>query len=187
MKSPLTIFRTMVLSVILTGLCATHSAISAADAVTFNVSDTTFEAPKGWQKASSSSPMRKAQFSVAREGIEDKGEVVFYYFGPGAVGGTQANVQRWLGQFKEPANQLGAKTEKSEVDAAAVTMVKAYGTYLSGAPIGPKTPKPDFALLGAIIEAPKGHIFIKFTGPRDLVDDADEAFRKMVQSAKISR
>lgn len=177
----------MVLSVVLAGAPGAALAINAADAVTFKVSDTTFEAPEGWQKAPSNSPMRKAQFIVARDGVEDKGEVVFYHFGPGAVGGTEANIQRWLGQFKEPANQLGAKTEKSEVDATALTIVKAYGTYMSGAPIGPKTAKTNYALLGAIVEAPKGYIFIKFTGPKDLVDDADKAFQKMVQSARISR
>lgn len=170
-------------------LCAflTSSMTHAADPVGFTVSDTTFEAPADWKKAASISPMRKAQFAVAREGVQDKGEVVFYHFGPGAAGGTKANVQRWLGQFKETGDQLGAKTEKSEVGSVALTFVKAYGTYMSGAPLGPKTPKADYALLGAILEAPKGHIFIKFTGPRDLVDDADKGFRKMVQSARISR
>jgi len=170
-------------------LCAflTLTLGHAADPIAFTVSDTAFEAPADWKKATSTSPMRKAQFAVVREGIQDKGEVVFYHFGPGAVGGTQANVQRWLGQFKETGDQLGAKTEKSEVDSVTLTFVKAYGTYMSGAPLGPKTPKADYALLGAIIEAPRGHIFIKFTGPRDLVDDADKAFRKMAQSARISR
>ena len=84
----------------------------AADPIGFTVSDTAFEAPADWKKAASTSPMRKAQFAVVREGIQDKGEVVFYHFGPGAVGGTQANVQRWLGQFKETGDQLGAKTTK---------------------------------------------------------------------------
>lgn len=180
-------FQTIVTSVIL--LCAILSSVSvfAADPAGFSVSDASFKAPADWKKATTNSPMRKAQFAVARKGIQDKGEVVFYHFGPGAVGGTQANVKRWLGQFKEPVEQLGTKTEKSKVDSTNVTLVKAHGTYLSGAPIGPKTPKPNYALLGAIIEAPKGHIFIKFTGPRDLVDDAEKGFRKMVQSAKISR
>ena len=160
--------------------------VFAADSEGFQVSDTSFKAPADWKKSAHSSPMRKAQFSLTREGIQDEGEIVFYHFGPGTVGGTQANVQRWLGQFKESGDQLGAKTEKGKVGSTPVTYIKAYGTYLSGAPLGPKTPKPDYALLGAIIEAPKGHIFIKFTGPRDLVDDADKAFREMVQSARIS-
>ena len=176
----------MIQYVMLFCACLASTLVYSADPVGFVVSDTTFEAPADWKKASSTSPMRKAQFAVAREGIQDTGEVVFYHFGPGAAGGTQANVQRWLGQFKETGDQLGAKTEKSEVGSVALTFVKAYGTYMSGAPLGPKTPKADYALLGAILEAPKGHIFIKFTGPRDLVDVADKAFRKMAQSARIS-
>ena len=51
--------------------------------LSFKVSDTSSEAPKAWVKIQPSSSMRKAQFAVKREGIQDAGEVVFFHFGPG--------------------------------------------------------------------------------------------------------
>ena len=162
-------------------------SVNGADAHVVKVSDSQFEAPSAWETVKPSSTMRKAQFAVSRDGISDKGEIVFFYFGPGGAGGTQANVQRWFRQFKEPENKLEATDEKMKVGDTSVTLVKAIGTFLSGSPLGPKTPKPNYALLGAIVEAPKGHIFIKFTGPRDLVDDAEKEFKGMIQSAKVSQ
>ena len=82
---------------------------------------------------------------------------------------------------------MEAQSEKITVGAHSVTLVKASGTFLSGSPLGPKTAKAGYALLGAILEAPKGHIFIKFTGPLDLVIDTEKEFKEMVEKAKISR
>ena len=42
--------------------------------------------------------------------------MVFFHFGPGAAGGVQANVQRWLGQFKEPADKLKAQITDETID-----------------------------------------------------------------------
>ena len=161
-------------------------SLDAAAASSFSVSDTRFEAPKDWKKVPSASTMRRAQFAVEFKGVPEKGEVVFYYFGPGGAGGTKANVQRWFRQFKEPETQLETRLETIKVNNIPVTLVKATGTYMSGSPAGPKVPKPQFSLLAAILEAPKGHIFIKFTGPRDLVDNAEKGFRSMVKSALVS-
>ncbi|MBL9127185.1 MAG: hypothetical protein JNL97_06045 [Verrucomicrobiales bacterium] len=51
-------------------------------------------------------------------------------------------------------------------------------------PGGPQTPKPGFALLGAIVEDPAGSVFVRFTGPKALVDAGTAEFKKMVASAK---
>jgi hypothetical protein len=36
-------------------------------------------------------------------------------------------------------------------------------------PGGATTPKPDYALAGAILESTRGNIFVRMTGPRELV------------------
>jgi hypothetical protein len=61
--------------------------------------------------------------------------------------------------------------------------MSAEGTYKSGMPGGPQTPKPNYALLGAIIEASEGSVFVKMTGPKELARSATADFRKMVESA----
>jgi hypothetical protein len=46
--------------------------------------------------------------------------------------------------------------------------------------VGPKTPKPNFALLAAIVEGKNGSIFIKMTGPKKTVESQVSAMKKMV-------
>jgi hypothetical protein len=65
-----------------------------------------------------------------------------------------------------------------------VTYVFAEGTYLSGMPGTPPTSKPDFALLGAIIEDADGNVFARLTGPKAVVASATADFNKMISAAK---
>ena len=164
--------------------CAVSHGLRAADApATFKVSEFTFSRPANWEWVESASPMRKAELKVVDEKTKAKAEVVFYHFGQGGAGGTQANVDRWLGQFVEPRDKINAKTEESAVGKHKVTYVSAEGTYKSGMPGGPQTPMPNYALLGAIIEASDGSVFIKMTGPKELTKTATADFKKMLESA----
>ena len=63
-----------------------------------------------------------------------------------------------------------------------VTYAEAQGTYLSGMPGGPKTAMPNHALLGAIIESDQGNVFVRMTGPIDLVKNSMAEFKKMIES-----
>jgi hypothetical protein len=92
-------------------------------------------------------------------------------------------VDRWLGQFQEPKDQLKSKVEDQHIGGRKVTYAQAEGTYLSGPPLGQKTPKAGFMLLGAIMEDPRGNVFVKMTGPAKLTKDSAAAFRKMVEGA----
>lgn len=154
------------------------SVARAADPVEFTVGAFTFDRPEGWTWIVPSSPMRKAQLAVpAAEG--DAGEVTFFHFGAGQGGGVKANVDRWLGQFQNPVS--GTQVEK--IGTTSVTFVEATGTFASGMPGGPTTPKEGYGLRGAILESAQGDVFVKFTGPEPLVKSASEAFGKMIRSA----
>lgn len=173
-----TIFRIMPLRLALFSLTAlVFSAITQAE--DFKVSDLTFSKPEAWKGVQPKSMMRKAQFVVGEDG-----EVVFFHFGAGGAGGKQANIERWLGQFKEGKEAINAKTEQARAGEIPVTIVSANGTYLAGMPGRPKMEKADHALLGAIIEAKDGYIFVKFTGKKATVDAAAKNFKAMVTGAK---
>ena len=175
-----TLFRLVLVSTLLTAL----NGLRAADApATFKVSEFTFTRPANWEWVESTSQMRKAELKVVDEKTKAKAEVVFYHFGQGGAGGTQANVDRWLGQFVEPRDKINAKTEVANVGKHKVTYVSAEGTYKSGMPGGAPTPAPNYALLGAIIEASEGSVFVKMTGPKELTKSASADFKKMVESA----
>lgn len=168
----------------LIAVLALFPRVHAADApTTFKVSELSFARPSAWEWVPSQSQMRKAQLKVPNKSGE-AGEIVFFHFGPANGGGTQANVERWYRQFQGSKEEIKARTEDGKAGDAKVTYVFAEGTYMSGMPGGPQTPKPGFALVGAILEDPAGNIFVKFTGPKALVQDATAEFKKMVAAAK---
>lgn len=164
-------------------LVATVSPLVCAGAeapAKFDVGGLTFARPSTWEWVPVTSAMRKAELRVADEKTKQKAEIVFF---SGFGGGVKANVDRWFGQFQEPRENIQAKTEEVSVGKHKVTYASAQGTYMSGMPGGARTPLKDHALLGAIIEHPSGDIFIRMTGPIDLVQKAGADFRKMVESA----
>ena len=162
------------------------SLAQAADApATFEVSEFKFTRPASWEWVENNSPMRKAQLKVNDSAKKESAEVVFFHFGEGGGGGTQANIDRWLGQFQEAREKLNPKIETATAAGRKVTYVQAEGTYMSGMPGGSKTPQPGSALLGAIIESDKGNVFIRMTGPAKLAMSAKVDFRKMVESAAV--
>jgi hypothetical protein len=154
----------------------------AQNSGTFSVSRFQFSTPSGWQNIPTSSPMRKAQLKVG-EGKE-AAEIVFFHFGPGNGGGTQANVDRWINQFQGGKEQAKPKVEEKTVNGKKITYVQAEGTFNSGMPGGPSTPMSGYALHGAILEdSSEGAVFIKMTGPKATVEKASADFRKLVESA----
>ena len=159
------------------------SITATLQAEKFTAGGISFKEPNGWQTQKPSSSMRKAQFAI--KGKDGKSaEVVFFYFGPGAAGGVNANVQRWLGQFKEPADQLKAKIANESINGTKVTYVTAVGTFMKGPPFGGnKVPVPNSGLLGAIVEGKQGAVFIKATGPKAIVKSTEKDLKAMVSKA----
>ena len=158
------------------------ASLRAEGPATFKVGEFTFSRPAKWEWVETTSSMRKAQLKVSDPAFKTGADVVFFQFGPGGAGGAQANVDRWLRQFEEPREKINPKVEEVTVGKTKVTYVQAEGTYKSGMPGGPLTPMPDYALMGAIIEAVEGNIFVRMTGPKGLVKESRGDFKKMIES-----
>lgn len=167
------------------GFCLALSAFSlrAEAPAAFKVSEFTFTRPTKWEWMETTSAMRKAQLKVVDAKSKDSADVIFFHFGQGDGGGTKANVERWFGQFKEPRDQIKAKSEEVTVGKHKVTYVEGEGTYMSGMPGGAQTPMSGYALAGAIIESAQGSVFVRMSGPKDLVKASIPEFKKMVESA----
>jgi len=133
-------------------------------------------APAAW-KAQGSRPMRLNTYIAG-----DEAECGVFYFGEGQGGSTQANLDRWVGQFQQPPQP--PKIQRITVHGLKVTTVDVSGSYTGmGGPMATGgAPKPGFRLLGAIAEGPEGSVFFKFTGPAKTVAAQAAAFDKMVQS-----
>jgi hypothetical protein len=144
--------------------------------------------PAGWQRVAPSSPMRKATYKVpAAPKDTDDGEMAVFYF-RGEGGSTEANIQRWIGQFPD-AKPADIKRTQRTVGSMNQTIVEVEGTYASGmpgAPNAPSTPKAQYRLIGAVVETPAGPYFFKLTGPKKTVESARGAFFTMLDSVKSS-
>jgi hypothetical protein len=158
------------------------SGLRAEEHATFPAGEFTFTRPANWEWVESTSKMRKAQLKVTDAASKASADVVFYYFGTNGAGGVQANVDRWLKQFAEPADKINSKVEHTTVGKTKLTYVQAEGTYNSGMPGGPTTPMPDTALIGAILESEQGNVYVRMTGPKDFVKSSVAEFKKMVES-----
>lgn len=127
--------------------------------------------------------MRAATYTVpAAPGDSEGGECGVYYFGPGEGGTVEANIQRWIGQFE--GGQRNAKTAKRTIHGLTVDTVDVSGTYTGmGGPMTSSHPeKPGYRLLGAIVQAPQGSVFFKFTGPAKTVAANQAKFQAMLNS-----
>lgn len=137
--------------------------------------DFTVAAP--WTKGQNTGMMTKAVLQFPVEGGTPL-DAKFYDFG-GPSGGIDANIQRWVGQFEGTPE---VKKEELEFNGTKVILLTVTGTYMDGMPGGAKTSKPDHILSGAILAGAKSNVFIKFTGPKETLAKAQEAFKKLATS-----
>ena len=168
--------------VILVAIGMSEIAQAGEAPTTFVVSEFTFTRPAQWDWVPTTSMMRKAELRVVDRESTGVAEIVFFHFGPGDGGGTQANVERWFRMFREPRDQIQARSEETVVGRHKVTYVRAQGTYMSGIPGGPQTPMADYGLAGAIIESKVGNVFVRLTGPKGFAETLMAEFRKMIES-----
>ena len=154
---------------------------------TVDASGLTFSMPTGWTRKAPGT-MRVAELGApAPEGsTEEAAEIAFFSFGPQGAGDASANVTRWASLVLDDAGQPAPHESTTEkVGALTVTLVQTTGVYQSGSPAGPKTPKPSFTLLGAIIEGgPQGPLYIRMTGPKAVIAEHRERWFGMIRSAR---
>ena len=163
-------------------------ALSAPALLAESAGGVNWTAPDGW--TSQPKRMRAANYVVpAAGGDSEGGECGIYFFGPGQGGSVEANVRRWIGQFRapdgSPADSL-AKRATETINGIPVTTIDLTGTYLSKPfPMAQQvTPKPGYRMLAAIAEAPQGPVFFKLTAPKTTTAAAEATFRAMLNSLK---
>jgi hypothetical protein len=158
---------------------APASNAAVKEAAPAKPSEVVYEAPAGWQKVENPNPMRKATFKIPRaEGDSEDAEMSVSQAG----GGVDANIQRWVGQFERGKDDPVAR-KQVKVGDLDVTTVELHGTFAgSGMPGAPAAgPKPNWALLGAIVETQGSLTFFKLTGPEKTIQSAKPAFDKFVE------
>ncbi len=147
----------------------------------------TWAEPKGWPAAPKQSAMRKATYVIPRaDGDSEDGELAVFYFGQSSGGGVDANMERWIQQFSGVQKSDIRRDQRSKNGLLQHTIEIPRGTFASGMPGAPATAKPDFALLGAIVETPLGNYFFKLTGPKRTVAAARPQFFTFLDGVQAS-
>jgi len=145
--------------------------------------------PPSFRRVPPKNAMRKASYEVPHTGSDkEDGELAVFYFGPGQGGGIEQNVDRWVKQFSgiQPSDVKRADREANGLREHMVEITS--GTFDSGMPGmgGSAGPKKDYALEGAIVEAPSGAYFFKLTGPAHTVAAARPAFLQLLDSVRAN-
>ena len=136
------------------------------------VGDVSYTIPDGWIKENPRGSMRKAQYRIpGDEEIGDAEMAVFVF--PGGGGGVQANINRWIGQFKQPDgsdSMIKTKINQIESHELPVTLVYVTGTYSAGAMGGSNSESTDYAMMAAIVETSSDPWFFKTIGPEETIN-----------------
>ncbi len=138
----------------------------------------TWKVPNGWQPAPSPNGMRLATYDVTDSAGGEHAEVSVSRAG----GSTDANIQRWQGQFADAPE--GRRAEKN-VRGLPVTLVEINGTYSAGGMMpgsAPASPHPGWSLVAAIVQTSATSYFFKMIGPAAKVRAARASFDALVDS-----
>lgn len=132
--------------------------------------------PASWKQKETDGQMRRLHFVLPRERGDDyDGEFLVFYFGKGGGGGVEGNLARWKSMMTPPDGKSiddVSKIEKAKAGTAPVTIVDVKGTYNYKAKPSDATgeKRPDYRLIGIIIESPEGPYYVRITGPAKTID-----------------
>ena len=147
----------------------------------------TWADPPGLKRVPPKSPMRKASYEVPKvSGDTEDGELAVFYFGPGQGGSIDANVDRWVKQFSGVSPGDVKRADRQANGLRQHTVEVQHGTFDAGQmSMGASSgPKQNYALEGAIVEAPSGAYFFKMTGPAKTIAAAKPAFLQLLDSVR---
>jgi hypothetical protein len=169
-------------SVLLLSLCLSSVGLLAESAAGVH-----WTAPQGWASRGPA-PMRAVTYAIPpASGDQTGGECGVYFFGAGQGGSPQANIERWNGQFTG-ANGAPAsgKVATRTAGGLKITTLDVAGAYsgLGGPMAAASHAVPGYRLLGAIIEAPGGNVFIKLTGPAKTIAANQQKFELLLGSVQ---
>lgn len=145
----------------------------------------TWVVPEGWSEAGEDASPGGMRLISLRFGAGGEGECYLSAM-PGSAGGLEANINRWRGQMGLPdysAEELAKLPRKSFLNREA-TYVNFDGDFK---PVGAADATKGFRLVGLVQTAPEFTLFVKMTGPKELIARNEVAFDEFIQSISVKR
>jgi hypothetical protein len=137
----------------------------------------------GWQETATT-----LEFQVGRWDLPGGGVATISWLGP-SKDSMAMNLDRWLGQWQKEDGQP-AQDGRIEPDAEGnypFTFVRVAGILTDTRQVGGGEPRADWVLLGAIVDAPGGPLYVKAVGPEAELGDQTEDFRAAVRAIQVNR
>ncbi len=159
------------------------------DGTGFTLAGVTFTPPGTWESVPAGG-MRAAEYYLpAIGGDSDSASLVVFFFGAGGAGGTEANITRWISQIAQDEGAAPPLRGTATVDGMPLSWVELGGSYNPGMGGGMAAggPREGYHLVGAVLEAPGGALYLKLTGPKETVLAMAPGFVKMVMTASQAR
>lgn len=159
----------------------------SGDVKHIDVGGLTFDRPEGWIYEHPTSSMRRAELGV--RGDEGTAGLVVYFFGDRGAGSAQANIDRWVGQFRNPDGSPleGVKPNKRKVAGFDVTEIEVAGSYSSGmGDDSSQQRQPGQRMIAAIVNTSTGPYYFKFFGDDEVVTKNRAAFDGLLRSMQPS-
>lgn len=136
------------------------------------VGDVEMTAPEAWENGQPTSSMRAAQYAVG-----DSGAFVIFQ---GIGGGTEANIQRWIGQISNPADEPVRDIIRR--DGLVIHTVEMTGTYQGMTMTGNTPAQSGTTFFGAVVEGGSVPIQIRLTINADEADAARAQWDSLIAS-----
>lgn len=141
----------------------------------------TFAGLNGWE-----AKQPAMNFQLASWSLPGGGAATISWLGP-SKDTIAMNLDRWLGQW-QTAN--GEPSQDGEITPDAdgnlpFTFVRVAGTLTDVRQVGGGEPRTEWVLLGAIVDSPKGPLYVKAVGPNAELGAQAEAFQAAVRKIEV--
>jgi hypothetical protein len=145
--------------------------------------------PPNWKEEPVTGQLRAAQFRLPKaEGDQRDAEVVIFQ---NITGSTQANIDRWKGQFIPPDGKTMkdvATVTEMKIGDADVTALDIHGTYkLKFPPNDPNAKevlRPNFRMIAVVFNVKDKPYHIRFVGPAKTVEQYKKGFDDWLNAFK---
>jgi hypothetical protein len=142
----------------------------------------TLTIPDGWKEVELSDFQRDiiaAKYELPPVGSEATLTISF------VGGGIPENLERWVGQIKSTAADAPRK-ETLRIEGVNAQVIDLRGSYRMTFGPNPGV-KENWQILGAAIPLRPQDCYLKLIGPRDVVVKANDDFRRLVRTARLTK
>ena len=185
----LKIMNRIILYTVIIGTCffISHIAVNGTNEIIGKdvVKNISYKLPEGWSASSSDKQFRLLEVSLDTE--KDFSVVVFNNI----QGTADQNLNRWISQFKkdDSFDRENILVKRDSLDSKYVTSIEMYGTYevpRMGNNTLPIEVKPNYGLLGGVVEFPNSLYFIKAVGNDELIKENSTSFNDFLYSIELN-